>query len=85
MGTDHHLILEILQDKKIVDDNRLIGEVVLRQREKGYGYYRIGETLKAPTILMGLNESTLSELNESQYEDCESALEKNNSTCLSRF
>lgn len=76
-GTDHHLILEILQDKKIVDDNRLIGEVVLRQREKGYGYYRIEKLLSTYHFDEGLNESTLSELNESQYEDCESALEKN--------
>lgn len=78
-ATDNDLVIEILKQKNLLNDERLIEEVITRQREKGYGYYRIEKYLQPYVFEDTLLENHLSLLDENQYIDCENALLKNES------
>lgn len=73
------LVLSLLEEKGFIDDERLIKELIERQRGKGYGYYRIEKYLAAYSFAQELLNSHLLLLQSNQIDDCTKAIENNES------
>lgn len=73
---DNAHVTTILLEKGLIDDERLIQELITRFRQKGYGYYRIEKSLQEYKFEQDLLSSNLQQLNETQSEDLEKAFNK---------